>query len=206
MFNNIKKCFELQLHQYFNKQNVFSSTLKSAMTYSLLNSNSKRIRAILVYLISECFDLSSKNIFNIAFAVESIHTYSLIHDDLPCMDNDAIRRGIPSCHIKYGEATALLAGNALQSMAFSALSEIEFINIKQLKDIITTFSRYTGVEGILSGQQYDIALSNINNIKSYSNISKLKKLYKTYNLKTGALFSSCIMIPFFTSKYYKNNF
>ena len=105
MFDNIKKYFELQLQEYFDKQKILNSTLKSAMSYSLLNNNSKRIRAILVYLISECFELSSKNIFHISFAVESIHTYSLIHDDLPSMDNpfhipgDACRLSSYTLHV-----------------------------------------------------------------------------------------------------------
>ena len=98
--------------------------LRESMLYSL-QAGGKRLRPVLCLSCAALCGLKPEDVLPFASAIEMVHTYSLIHDDLPCMDNDAMRRGKPSCHVAYGEANALLAGDALQTAAFDTLSRIE---------------------------------------------------------------------------------
>ena len=115
------------LYKYFYKQK--KTELTKPMLYGLLPGG-KKVRSKILFDIGSIFEVDKKNILQVAAAVECIHAYSLIHDDLPCMDNDKIRRGKPTTHIKFGESTAVLAGNSLLTMAFEILSHRE-LNITE---------------------------------------------------------------------------
>lgn len=133
--NNILINFNNFAENTFNNIYCPSDTLLEAMKYSFF-SGGKRVRAQFVYAIGNMFNVDINNCHKIAFAVEAIHTYSLIHDDLPAMDNDDLRRGKPTCHIKFNEATAILAGDALQALAFEVIQDIEVNRVSQLKILI----------------------------------------------------------------------
>ncbi|MED7787469.1 farnesyl diphosphate synthase [Francisella sp. 19X1-34] len=166
-----------------------SNTLLEAMKYSFF-SGGKRIRAQFVYAIGNIFNLDINNCHKIAFAIEAIHTYSLIHDDLPAMDNDDIRRGKPTCHIKFNEATAILAGDALQALAFEVIQDIEVNNVAQLKNINKIFCRCSGSAGMVSGQQLDIEGENKK--------LKLDALETVHINKTARMFTASILLPYLT--------
>ncbi len=171
--------------------------LIEAIRYSVLNGG-KRIRSLLVLAIAEIVEVPLKAIENIICAIECIHAYSLVHDDMPCMDNDDLRRGKLSCHKKYGESTALLVGDSLQSMAFSFLSS-PFLQINpenQLK-MIYIFSNAIGIEGMAKGQALDI--ENTNKKISFDDLKVM------HQYKTGALINAaCITTVLASNNHDKN--
>lgn len=128
--------------------------LKDAMTYSLL-SGGKRIRPILSLAVCRLFGTEAEKALPFACALEMVHTYSLIHDDLPCMDDDDFRRGKPTNHKVYGEAMAVLAGDALLTQAFAVLSEASCTN-EQLRRAVSCLSHAAGAEGMVGGQVLDL--------------------------------------------------
>ncbi len=134
--------------------------LNEAIKYSVLNGG-KRMRSLLILAIAEIVEVPPNAIEKIICAVEFIHAYSLVHDDMPCMDNDDLRRGKLSCHKKFSESTALLVGDSLQSIAFSLLSSpsLQIKPENQLK-IIHTLSNAIGIEGMAKGQALDINNTN----------------------------------------------
>lgn len=155
-----------------------------AMRYSLLNGG-KRLRPVFCLEFANCFGVSKKDALAFACAVEYIHTYSLIHDDLPCMDNDDFRRGKPSCHKQFGEATALLAGDALLTHASKILTQAPLDDNKKVM-AISALSHYSGVAGMLGGQVIDL--------KYESETPDLEQILTVHTLKTGALIAlSCIL-------------
>ncbi|MDN5248084.1 MAG: polyprenyl synthetase family protein [Wolbachia endosymbiont of Tyrophagus putrescentiae] len=152
--------------------------LVSAMRYVLLAS-AKYIRPSLVIASSQVFDVAVERILPVAVAVEFVHTYSLIHDDLPCMDNSDTRRGQPSCHKKFDEATAVLAGDALLTLAFEILSSLDD---EKCCEIIKILSQGVGYKGMVGGQVLDIENRNCSN-------TDMKDIHL---LKTAKLFAvSC---------------
>lgn len=164
-----------------------STVLQDAMRYSTLNGG-KRLRPILVYAVGDCFGQSCEALDNIAAAIECVHCYSLIHDDLPAMDDDSLRRGFPTTHIIFNEAIAILAGDALQTLAFELLSShqnADFSAEMQLK-MIATLANYSGASGIAAGQALDL-LAEGKNIS----ITELEQLHA---LKTGALIKASIIM------------
>ena len=168
------------------------SILAKAMKYSSIKGG-KRIRAFLVSEASKIVNLSKHNAMIISSSIESIHSYSLIHDDLPSMDNDDFRRGKPSNHRKYGEATAILAGDALHDFAFQLLSgSLNKIDEKKNIKLINYLSLCTGYEGLAGGQSLDLIYEN-------KNISK-KKIIEMYYKKTGKLFEFSFASPFIINK------
>ena len=168
------------------------SILAKAMKYSSIKGG-KRIRAFLVSEASKIVNLSKHNAMIISSSIESIHSYSLIHDDLPSMDNDDFRRGKPSNHRKYGEATAILAGDALHDFAFQLLSgNLNNIDEKKNIKLINYLSLCTGYEGLAGGQSLDLIYEN-------KNISK-KKIIEMYYKKTGRLFEFSFASPFIINK------
>ena len=123
------------------------------MKYGVI-SGGKKIRSTIILDTGKLFKIKEKKLINICAAVECIHSYSLIHDDLPCMDNDSMRRGKPSTHKKYGEATAVLAGNSLLTLAFEIISSKKKFNfIKKKNEIISLLSNCAGHTGIAGGQE-----------------------------------------------------
>jgi len=157
-----------------------------AMKYSLM-AGGKRIRPILCLAAAESAGGDAQNAMGAACALEMIHTYSLIHDDLPAMDNDVLRRGKPTCHIAFDEATAILAGDALLTLAFQTLSSIEFDDTDQAPirlRVIQLISRAAGYCGLIQGQMVDIASEG-----SRLTLTELKSMHR---LKTGVLIEASL--------------
>tara|TARA_B100000945_G_scaffold318883_1_gene324743 strand:- start:773 stop:1642 length:870 start_codon:yes stop_codon:yes gene_type:complete len=162
------------------------------MKYGLLPGG-KKIRSKIIYDVSKIFNINYKTIIQIGAAVECIHAYSLIHDDLPCMDNDNFRRGKLATHKMYGESTAILAGNSLLTIAFEILSSEKFNVDNKLKiNLVNLISKCAGHQGIAGGQFSDL----------YFEKKKIpiKKILEMQIKKTGKLFSFCCMAPVVLSK------
>ena len=160
------------------------SQIIDAMRYSVM-AGGKRLRPFLVIATSDLFDVPRSSSERVAAAIEMIHTYSLIHDDLPMMDDDDFRRGAPTCHKKFDEATAVLAGDALLSLAFEVLSHDDTHNSTKVRcDIILEVSRAIGVNGMVGGQMLDILAET-----QKFGVSEITRLQR---MKTGALINcSC---------------
>ena len=130
------------------------------MNYALLNPG-KRVRPILLYLVADALNLDLKKIDAIALSIEVIHTYSLIHDDLPCMDDDDFRRGQQSLHKKFSESTAVLSGDAMQSEAFKVIAENNYLNAVEKVSVISELAEVIGANGMILGQYNDLSLIHI---------------------------------------------
>jgi farnesyl diphosphate synthase len=157
------------------------------MKYGLF-SGGKKIRSKILVDIGSIFKINYKSLITLGAAVECIHAYSLIHDDLPCMDDDTIRRGKPSTHIKFGESTAVLAGNSLLTMAFEILSHKDLNLSEKIKiNLINKISESSGHLGIAGGQYLDLSFE-------HKKISK-KRIIEMEIKKTGKLFSFCCVAP-----------
>ncbi|AIT09963.1 octaprenyl-diphosphate synthase [Candidatus Francisella endociliophora] len=187
--NNLKE-FNNFAEKVFKQLQIPSKTLFDAMQYSFF-SGGKRIRSQFVHIIGNIFSIDKQDCHRIAFAIEAIHTYSLIHDDLPAMDNDTLRRGKPTCHIKFDEATAILAGDALQALAFEVLQDVKISNIEQQKKINKLLSICSGASGMVGGQQLDIEGEN----KKLD----LKELETIHINKTAKMFTASIVMPYILS-------
>ena len=183
--NKIAKDTNLFLKRFIKKQK--KSELMIPMKYGLF-SGGKKIRSKILIDIGSLFKINYRSLIIIGSAVECIHAYSLIHDDLPCMDDDSIRRGKPSTHIKFGESTAVLAGNSLLTMAFEILSHKNLnLNEKIKINLINKISESSGHLGIAGGQYLDLSFEK-------KKISK-KKIIEMEIKKTGKLFSFCCVAP-----------
>ena len=183
--NKIANDTNIFLKKFLNKQN--NSKLLPAMKYGLFPGG-KKIRSKMLIDIGSLLAIDYKTLIASGAAVACIHAYSLIHDDLPCMDNDKIRRGKPSAHIKFGESTAVLAGNSLLTMAFEILaSPILKINEKIKINLIKKLSECSGHLGIAGGQYLDLSYEK-------KKISK-NKIVEMEIKKTGKLFSFCCDVP-----------
>ena len=183
------------LKRFIAKQK--KSDLIVAMKYSLF-SGGKKIRSKILVDIGSLFNLDYKSLIIIGAAVECIHAYSLIHDDLPCMDDDSIRRGKPSSHIKFGEATAVLAGNSLLTMAFEILSH-SYLNFdEKIKvNLINKISESAGHLGIAGGQYLDLNFE-------HKKVSE-REIVEMEIKKTGKLFSFCCVAPLIIKKKNKKD-
>ncbi len=161
--------------------------LQEAMRYSLFNGG-KRVRPILVYASADAIAESNGTTDQAAAAIEAIHAYSLIHDDLPAMDNDDLRRGKPTCHIAFDEATAILAGDALQTMAFDILSDTSDTDVDANTRLlmIQALANASGANGMVAGQSIDLCAIN-------QQLS-LEELANMHRLKTGALINSAVRL------------
>jgi len=163
------------------------SQLIAPMKYGVLFGG-KKIRSTVILNVSEIFNLKKKDVINICGSVECIHSYSLIHDDLPCMDNDSLRRGKPSSHIKFGESTAILSGNSLLTLAFEMIADKNY-SIKPNKKImlLKKLAECAGHAGIAGGQFLDLSYE-----KKKVSRSKIIEMQKK---KTGKLFEFCFLAP-----------
>ena len=170
---------ERLLERALNRATVHRS-LHDAMRYAVLGGG-KRVRALLAYAAGELTGADPGRVDAAAAAVELIHAYSLVHDDLPCMDDDVLRRGKPSCHVAFGEATALLAGDALQSLAFEVLARSP---AERLAARVKLLSRAAGACGMAGGQAIDLA--------SVGTTPELSELERMHGLKTGALIRAAV--------------
>jgi len=183
--NKIAKDTNFFLKKFIAKQN--NSKLIPAMKYGLFPGG-KKIRSKILIDIGSLLSIDYKTLISIGAAVECIHAYSLIHDDLPCMDNDKIRRGKSSTHIKFGESTAVLAGNSLLTMAFEILSSptLKVSDIIKV-NLIKKLSECSGHLGIAGGQFLDLSYEKKKTSKN--------KIIEMEIKKTGKLFSFCCMAP-----------
>ena len=178
------------LKNFIKKQK--KTELVTAMKYGLFPGG-KKIRSKILLDIGTIFKIKYKTLIIIGAAIECIHAYSLIHDDLPCMDNDKLRRGKPSTHIKFGESTAVLAGNSLLTMAFEILTSPNLnINEKTKLDLVKKLSETSGHLGIAGGQYLDLSFEK-------KKISK-NKIIDMEIKKTGKLFSFCCAVPVIIKK------
>ena len=183
--NKINKDTNIFLKKFIKKQK--KTNLISSMKYGLFPGG-KKIRSKILLDLGLLFNVNYKTLIKIGAAVECIHAYSLIHDDLPCMDNDNLRRGKPSTHIKFGESTAVLAGNSLLTMSFEILSDPKLMITDKIKvNLIKKLSECSGHSGIAGGQYLDLNFEN-------KKISQ-KKITDMEIKKTGKLFSFCCMVP-----------
>lgn len=160
--------------------------LHDAMRYSVLNGG-KRVRPLLVYATGECLGIDVDFLDAPAMAIELIHAFSLVHDDLPAMDNDDLRRGHPTVHRKFDEATAILAADALQPLAFQVLATISGISSDNRTRLVETVARACGSLGMTGGQSIDLA--------SEGRKLSQAELEQMYALKTGALIQAAVMGP-----------
>ena len=169
------------------------SSLAQAMRYAVL-SPGKRIRPILTYVTGQALGATIEQLDQAAAAVEIIHAYSLIHDDLPAMDDDDLRRGRPTCHRKFDEATAILAGDALQSLAFEVLvRESEpLISPDILVKMVRLLANASGIKGMAGGQAVDLAATG-----TMMDEARMKTMHL---LKTGALIKASVMLGYYVSQ------
>ena len=160
------------------------SLLLNPMKYGII-SGGKKIRSTIILDTGKIFKIREKNLLNICAAVECIHSYSLIHDDLPCMDNDSMRRGKLSTHKKYGESTAVLAGNSLLTLAFEIISDKKnLLSSSQKNEIINLLANFSGHTGIAGGQELDLKFENKR--------KKFNQILDMQRKKTGKLFNFCL--------------
>ncbi len=190
--NKIARDTNLFLNSFLYNQK--KTELIKPMRYGLLPGG-KKIRSKLIVDVGKIFKTNYKTLIKIGAAVECIHAYSLIHDDLPCMDNDSLRRGKLSTHKKFGEATAILAGNSLLTIAFEILSNLNLNNNIKIK-LISLLSKCSGHTGIAGGQFLDLNFEKKN--------IPLKKIISMQIKKTGKLFSFSCMAPLIVSNNKKN--
>ena len=188
--NKIAQDTNLFLKKFVKRQK--KSELIIPMKYGLFPGG-KKIRSKILIDVGSIFKLNYKSLIVLGAAVECIHAYSLIHDDLPCMDNDSIRRGKPSTHIKFGESTAVLAGNSLLTMAFEILSHKDLNLSERIKiNLINKISESSGHLGIAGGQYLDLSFE-------HKKVSK-KRIVEMEIKKTGKLFSFCCVAPLIIKK------
>jgi farnesyl diphosphate synthase len=180
--NSIAKTTNIYLKNFFSKQDNHSNLIKP-MKYSIF-SGGKRFRSNIVVNTGRIFGINYKKLIIIGAAIECIHSYSLVHDDLPSMDNDNFRRGKPSTHKKFNEFTAILAGNSLLTLAFEILSSNDLKLSQKIKsDLIQTLANCSGHSGLAGGQYSDLTFER-------KNISK-KNIINMQKKKTGKLFGFC---------------
>ncbi len=166
--------------------------LHQAMRHSALNPG-KRLRPALVYACGEMLGAESSVLDVPAIVIELIHAYSLIHDDLPCMDDDDLRRGLPTCHVAFDEATAVLAGDALQTLAFEILASSNQLQVSAETriEMLTLLSKASGSMGMGGGQAIDLAMTNKQ--------ADLKTLESMHRMKTGALIDASVQLGYLAS-------
>jgi farnesyl diphosphate synthase len=182
---NTKKHVIDTFNQYLIERQVPESRLRDAMQYALLNGG-KRMRPLLVNLVGNMLKAKQQDMNVVSLALECIHAYSLVHDDLPAMDNDALRRGKPTCHIQFDESTAILAGDALQTMAFDVITNLPmsaYANAQRVS-LVSELAHASGASGMCLGQSLDLLATN----------EKIdaKALKHLHSLKTGALLTASI--------------
>ncbi len=176
---------ELLLERFLPSENQVPHTLHEAMRYVTLGGG-KRLRPLLVLAASELGDADQNAVEQAMAAIEMVHVYSLVHDDMPAMDNDSLRRGKPTCHVKYDEATALLVGDALQSQAFDVLSRPTGLPAERQIAILSTLAKASGSLGMAGGQAIDLA-----NVGKTMNQAQLEQMH---SLKTGALIRAAVVL------------
>lgn len=176
---------ELLLERFLPSENQVPHTLHEAMHYVTLGGG-KRLRPLLVLAASELGNADQNAVEQAMAAIEMVHVYSLVHDDMPAMDNDSLRRGKPTCHVKYDEATALLVGDALQTQAFDVLSRPTGLPAERQIAMLSTLAKASGSLGMAGGQAIDLA-----NVGKAMNQAQLEQMH---SLKTGALIRAAVVL------------
>lgn len=176
---------ELLLERFLPSENEIPHTLHEAMRYAVLDGG-KRLRPMLVLAASELGEAVHEAVEQAMAAIEMIHAYSLVHDDMPAMDNDSLRRGKPTCHIKYGEATALLVGDALQTQAFDVLSRPTELPAARQLAMLSVLTKAGGSRGMAGGQAIDLA--NVGKQMVQADLEQM------HSLKTGALIRAAVLL------------
>lgn len=178
--------FERRLDDLLPNEGGVPQKLHRAMRYAAIDGG-KRLRPVLVYATGETLGAKPNTLDRVAAAIEIIHAYSLVHDDLPAMDDDDMRRGRPSVHCAFDEATAILAGDALQALAFQILSEDRTMEAEIRLQIVTALARACGHMGMAGGQMLDL--------EAVGTELALEQLEQMHRLKTGALIELCLNAP-----------
>ncbi|MEM5536812.1 farnesyl diphosphate synthase [Neptuniibacter pectenicola] len=171
-------------------QESIDPILQASMLYSLFNGG-KRVRPTLVHMVNSMLGGDMRHADSAAAAIECIHSYSLVHDDLPAMDDDDLRRGKPTCHIAYDEATAILAGDALQSLAFELIAVDPYLNAEAKVALVKELSIASGYQGMAVGQSFDLR-----NVGKPLNLVQLEAMHQH---KTGALLQCSVIMGAITS-------
>jgi len=182
---------ESALASFLPSETQLPVRLHEAMRYAVLDGG-KRVRPLLVFAAGDLFGADASSLARAAAAVEMIHAYSLVHDDMPCMDDDALRRGKPTVHVKYDEATALLVGDALQAQAFLVLSEGEHADCARRLAMVSLLARAAGSVGMCGGQAIDL--------ESVGVALALPELEQMHRLKTGALLQASVLLGALSGK------
>lgn len=178
-----KEIVDAALNAALAEHCAVNSEVSNAMRYAVLNGG-KRLRAFLVRHVAEMFGGKMTAALPFAVAIELGHTASLIHDDLPCMDDAALRHGKPACHLTFGEATAVLAGDALLALAFKVANENPYVNAEVARYAVKVFAEKAGAKGMCLGQELDL-----------SNACKCKQdLFNLYDLKTGSSLQAAALL------------
>ena len=182
-----KKSIDDHLKIILSESDQSSEELSQAMKYSVMNGG-KRIRPMMMLASAVAIDIDTQHVIPFATAIELLHSFSLIHDDLPCMDDDSLRRGQPTTHVKFGEATATLAADSLQSLAFELMAKAEFPESKSSQlELISMIANSIGSGGMAGGQSLD--LDSENKKLDPSSVENI------YMLKTGKLLQASILGP-----------
>nr|WP_315248869.1 farnesyl diphosphate synthase [uncultured Duganella sp.] len=176
---------ENDLSGFLPSADVIPTKLHQAMRYALLGGG-KRVRPLLVYAAGALFGADAATLSRAAAAVEMIHAYSLVHDDMPCMDDDELRRGKPTVHVAYGEATALLVGDALQSQAFVVLTQADAVPPARVLAMVRLLASASGSAGMCGGQAIDLDSVGVS--------LTLEQLEQMHQLKTGALLRASVVL------------
>ncbi|MCP5205695.1 MAG: (2E,6E)-farnesyl diphosphate synthase [Hahellaceae bacterium] len=176
---------EHALDLLLTRADIAHERLLQAMRYSTLNGG-KRVRPALLIATAEAFGADRQSTLRPACAMEMIHVYSLIHDDLPAMDNDDLRRGKPTCHRAFDEATAILAGDALQALAFKVIAESKNFSAEHRLQMVSVLAAASGAEGMIAGQSIDLA--------SVGQPLSIAQLESMHLYKTGALIEASVVL------------
>jgi geranylgeranyl pyrophosphate synthase len=182
---------QLKLHAH-----TVPERLQQALNYASL-SPGKRLRPALVYTVAQSLGLPLEQLDASACAIELIHSYSLVHDDLPAMDDDDLRRGQPTCHKQFDEATAILTGDGQLTLAFEILAKAPLLSAQQKIDSIQLLANAAGAQGMIAGQALDIAAEN--------QTLTLEALIQVHQLKTGALIKTALLLGAVPHNDYANN-
>ena len=188
----VQSSIETALDSFLPAETTLPAHLHQAMRYAALDGG-KRVRPLLVYAAGDLFAANTATLARAAAALEMIHVYSLVHDDMPCMDDDALRRGKPTVHVRYDEPTALLVGDALQSQAFMVLSEDQDLDDPaRLLAMIRLLAQAAGSVGMCGGQAIDLA--------SVGMALSQEELEQMHRLKTGALLRASVLLGAMSGK------
>ena len=182
---HVEEALERALPAIVTESGLEPARLHAAMRYTVLGGG-KRVRPLLVFASGGLFGADLESLARAAAAVEMIHAYSLVHDDMPCMDDDALRRGKPTVHVAYDEATALLVGDALQSQAFAVLADDASIAPARLVAMLRVLAHAAGPAGMCGGQAIDLASVGVS--------LTLEQLERMHQLKTGALLRASVLL------------